>query len=185
MTSPRRYHFDCAAPGNWAQREWTNLRRIKLEALLEKTHECEDYLDRRLNTALEGKAAIPERDYVNELDVIATLYFPELKNEVDQFVGICRAQHIPIIELGQAVLGAKGDGTAFQAAVKNFKSQWDASKLSAARHALTAAARSLVERIMNVDAAPARAPMTQNGPLARFDDGGSSACPAKRRSRKS
>jgi hypothetical protein len=48
---------------DWAQRERTTLRRIKLEALLEKMHECEDYLDRRRNTAMEGKAAMPERDY--------------------------------------------------------------------------------------------------------------------------
>jgi len=26
---------------DWAQREWTNLRRTKLEALLEKMHDCE------------------------------------------------------------------------------------------------------------------------------------------------
>src|SRR5262249_17746595 len=29
---------------DWAQREWTNLRRTKLEALLEKMHDCETYL---------------------------------------------------------------------------------------------------------------------------------------------
>src|SRR5262249_61677006 len=32
---------------DWTQREWTTLRRIKLEALLEKLHEGEVYLDRR------------------------------------------------------------------------------------------------------------------------------------------
>jgi hypothetical protein len=31
---------------DWARREWTNLRRIKLEELMEKMHECETYLDR-------------------------------------------------------------------------------------------------------------------------------------------
>jgi hypothetical protein len=29
---------------DWMQREWTNLRRVKLEALLDKLHECEEYL---------------------------------------------------------------------------------------------------------------------------------------------
>src|SRR5262249_58022566 len=33
------------AQKDWAQREWTNLRRTKLEALLEKMHDCEAYLD--------------------------------------------------------------------------------------------------------------------------------------------
>jgi hypothetical protein len=59
---------------DWAQRERTTLRRLKLEALLEKVHECEDYLDRRRDMAVEGKAAVPERDYLKELDAMAGLY---------------------------------------------------------------------------------------------------------------
>ena len=37
---------------DWAQREWTNLRRTKLEALLEKMHDCETYLDQLSSTAI-------------------------------------------------------------------------------------------------------------------------------------
>ena len=66
---------------DWAQRERATLRRLKLEALLEKMHECEVSLDRRLDMAVEGKAAPPERDYLKELDAMATLYLPELKSE--------------------------------------------------------------------------------------------------------
>jgi hypothetical protein len=72
--------------GDWARREWTNLRRIKLEALLEKMHECEVYLDRRRNSAYEGEPAKPERDCISELDALAALYFRELRSEAGRFV---------------------------------------------------------------------------------------------------
>jgi hypothetical protein len=134
---------------DWAQRERTTLRRLKLEALLEKMHECEDYLDRRRDTALEGKGAMPERDYIKELDAMATLYLPELKSEVDRFVFTCRDERLLIIKLGQAVLNAKNDPTAQEAAYEDFRSKWNRQELRNAHDALTAAARSLLERIIN------------------------------------
>jgi hypothetical protein len=138
---------------DWAQREKTTLRRLKLEALLEKMHECEDYLDRRRDTAVEGKPAMAERDYLKELDAMATLYLPELKSEVDQFVFTCRDERLLIIKLAQAVLNAnaKNDPTAKEAAYKDFSNNWSLQVRRNARDALTAAARSLLERIMNVD----------------------------------
>lgn len=141
---------------DWAQRERTTLRRLKLEALLEKMHECEDYLDRRRETALEGKAAMPERDYFKELDAMATLYLPELKSEVDQFGFICRNERLLIIKLGRAVLDTKNDPTAREAAIEEFQNNWTwkLEERRKARDALTTAARSLLEHIMIVDERP-------------------------------
>jgi hypothetical protein len=136
---------------DWAQRERTNLRRIKLEALLEKMHECEEYLDRRRHTAAEGRAATPERDCISELQALTTLYFPELKNEVDQYVLICRKHLFRAIRFGQDVLNAGNDATARDAAFQVFSSQWNFTEFRVTQNTLTAAARSLLERIMNVD----------------------------------
>jgi hypothetical protein len=136
---------------DWVRREWTNLRRVKLEALLEKMHECEEYLDRRRDLAVEGKGGTPERKSINELDVLAALYFPELKNEVDLFVSICRNQRLLIIKYARAVLKAGGDIPARDAAYEDYESKWKPHELSLARDTLTTAARSLLERVMNVD----------------------------------
>jgi hypothetical protein len=136
---------------DWARREWTNLRRVKLEALLEKMHECEDYLNRRRALAGAGKAATPERTPINELDALGALYFPELKSEVDLFVSICRKDRLAIAEFSGAVLKAGNDIQALAAANKNYDSKWNPAALSLARDTLTSAARSLLERNRNLD----------------------------------
>jgi hypothetical protein len=135
---------------DWAQREWTTLRRVKLEAFLEKMHECESYLDRRRESAIDGKAPTPERDCINEVDTLAALYFPELENEVHPFVLNCRNQVLQLTQLTQAIFESP-DATARQAAIDNFKSKWEYKEFLVIRNRLTEAARSLLERIMNVD----------------------------------
>jgi len=138
---------------DWARREWTNLRRVKLEALLEKTHECDLYLDQQRDSAIDGTPATPARDCISELDMLADLYFPELKSEVYRFVINCREQLGLMNKLRVAVLKAGNDPTARQSAYDNFWSQWTHSaEFRAAQYALTQAARSLLGRIMNVDA---------------------------------
>jgi hypothetical protein len=135
---------------DWAQREWTNLRRIKLEALLDKMHECETYLDRARSEALGGKS---ERgpDVMNEFVTISTLYFPELKKEADEFYFGCKELIIKILDLAQAIHKAGNDLAARQSAYDDFQIHWPPERLVLARFALRSAARSLLERIMNVD----------------------------------
>jgi hypothetical protein len=135
---------------DWAQRERATLRRLKLEALLEKMHECEVSLDRRLDMAVEGKAAPPERDYLKELDAMATLYLPELKSDVDRFISTCKDERLLILKFGHVVINAnaQNDPTAKEAAQKDFTNNWNLQLQVRrnARDALTAAARSLLER---------------------------------------
>jgi|SRR5262249_8710422 len=59
---------------DWAAREWINLRRTKLEALLEKMHDCEVYLDVLRKRCVDGEEVPRDRDPMSELDTIATLY---------------------------------------------------------------------------------------------------------------
>jgi hypothetical protein len=76
---------------DWAKREWTNLRRIKLEALLEKLHQCEEHLEQHRSDSFEGKVG-SNRDPASELDTLQTLYFVELAPEVGAFLDSYRKQ---------------------------------------------------------------------------------------------
>jgi len=67
---------------DWAQREWTNLRRTKLEVLLETMHDCETYLDQLSSRAIKDDYEAGKRDPAGPLVAIGALYFPELENEI-------------------------------------------------------------------------------------------------------
>ena len=136
---------------DWAQREWTNLRRIKLEALLEKMHECESYLDRLRDAAYSGLVPKERRDVIDEFDAISNMYFPELREETFDFSQECRKEAIALYKLGQAVLKAGDDSTARQSAWDGFDEAWPPKNRLLARDALRGAARSSLKRIMNVD----------------------------------
>jgi hypothetical protein len=56
---------------DWAQREWTNLRRTKLEELMEKTHDCLAFLDQLRVRAVKGEFETGERDPVGPLNTMA------------------------------------------------------------------------------------------------------------------
>jgi hypothetical protein len=137
---------------DWAQREWTNLRRTKLEALLEKMHDCETYLDQHTNRFLEGKSIDDQqRDHLNELSAIGALYFPELQEEVSRFYLTGKTQIVAGLQLSQA-LGSAGDNLAArQNAINNFQQKFSHVELAEARSALTDAARRLLVSIMGVD----------------------------------
>jgi hypothetical protein len=140
---------------DWAKREWTTLRRIKLEALLEKMHECGTYLDRLRSAAYEGSAGERERAVIDEFRTIADMYFPELWKETSEFAIECRREAIALLDLGPALLRAGDDSAARQRAYDDFSTaNWPPKKRVKAHHALRDAARSLLERIMNVDERP-------------------------------
>jgi hypothetical protein len=145
------------AQRDWARREWTNLRRIKLEALLEKMHDCKAFLNVQRRKAIDGEIEAQERDKWNELDEIGTLYFRELKNEVDNFYIKCVEQGRLNIELARAIKRASNEADdptgAPQRALEAFREKWAIleRELQVAHDELTAAARTLLGRIMNVD----------------------------------
>jgi hypothetical protein len=106
------------------------------------------------DSAFEGKSTTPSRDSIGELRALVALYFPEeLKNEAQDFIANCRLQIVDANELRKAILEAHGDLAVRQAAYDNFSIKWNSLYLEflRAEHALTVAASSLLERIMNVD----------------------------------
>ena len=142
---------------DWATRERTNLRWIKLELLLERMYDCDNYLDQHRHRFMDGKGMDPEqRDYLNELNAMGSLYFPELENEIGRFYLSGKEQISLGLELVQALGSAGNDAAARESAYNTFKRKWkkrDKERLDA-RSALTAAARTLLVKIMDVEEKP-------------------------------
>ena len=140
---------------DWAQREWTNLRRTKLEALLEKMHDCETYLDQLSSTAIKGDYEAGKRDPVGPLVAIGALYFHELGNEIYRFSQKCR--ELVMIAMDHAIAVSQvrvgADLDAYRTTHGTFREQWLPvyKEFLAARDELTAAARRLLMSIMDVD----------------------------------
>src|SRR3981081_1640552 len=106
-----------------------NLRRVKLEVLLAKVHDCEHFAE-QIAISSTGEQ---ERDPLSELEVITTLYFPELKFEVDGYLDQCRTRRTEAL-----------------ATPKNVTEQTDRTDFKSARDQLSAAAQSLTTQIMGV-----------------------------------
>jgi hypothetical protein len=124
---------------DWRKREWANLRRIKLEALLIKVHDCEHFVNPLRDAALKNPQ---QRDPLSELDVITTLYFPELKVDVDAYLQQCRTKRSAVSEAQSSV--GKSNGVA------NVPSDVKRADFEAARDRLSTSARNLTTEIMGV-----------------------------------
>ena len=96
---------------DWAKREWTNLRRVKLEALINAMHDCTAFLPRHRNSSVEGKYH-DEQEPMDELDTLASLYLPELKLEVLSFTMACRELVQLQLSMGKDFLTVKRGGPA-------------------------------------------------------------------------
>jgi hypothetical protein len=138
---------------DWAAREWANLRRLKLEELLNKVAECEGYLERLRRATFEGIILADHRDYGTELSSLATLYFKrEMIKEVGAYLTIYRGVTVAITGLGVAYMEAGTDPSARAAAVAKFKSKYAElfPESLKARSALDNAAQKLMLEIMDV-----------------------------------
>jgi hypothetical protein len=138
---------------DWAQREWTNLRRIKLEELMEKTHDCLAFLNQLRSRAVKGEFETGERDPVGPLNTIGELYFPELRNEVFHFCSKWRELATMGMQHALTVSSMGADVDAYRTAHDIFKEKWGPGykELLEAHYELTNAARRLLVEIMGVD----------------------------------
>jgi hypothetical protein len=133
---------------DWARREWTYLRRTNLVALLNKMHDCRAYLEMNAIKAISGQPHL-EPSPRGELDTIAALFFPELRLEVDAFLGAYDKQIQAGLALAQeAVIGR---GTASKEAFDTYQAQTRGPELNDASTALQAAARNVMVKVMGVD----------------------------------
>jgi len=138
---------------DWAQRERTNLRRIKLEELIEKMHNCIAGVERLGSRAVAGDYEAGEHDPLSHLAAIAALHFPELENEVFRFSQKWREQARLGLNHTIVVKSMGIDFDAYRTANDIFQQQWGSGykELLAAQAELTTAARRLLVEIMGVD----------------------------------
>jgi hypothetical protein len=137
---------------DWAAREWANVRRVKLEELLNKVAECEGYFERFRRTAFAGELPADHRDYADELTSLAVLYFREMKKEVEAYVEPHRKLVIATTQLTLAYMQAGTDSRARDAALAEYSSEIDnlVPETIKARLALNDAAHKLLVKIMGV-----------------------------------
>jgi hypothetical protein len=144
---------------DWARREWTNLRRVKLEALMEKMHACETYLDQYRAYSMDHtlKAAEPEHNPMDELRTIAELYLPELGDEVVMLLEafqnrVMAGMHLRSKWFKMTLDVEEADRTAFhKTALAEYGNAVVLAEFLEAVGALKAAARTLLVNIMDAD----------------------------------
>jgi hypothetical protein len=146
---------------DWAQREWSNLRRLKVEALITGMHDCETYLDEMRRTANQGEL-VGKRAPDSEMGTIAALYLPELETQVSNFLQTFYQLTVQTSTFGQETLMAN-DLSGRQKAFEKFQLEYmpKYAEFRNASDALTAAARDLLFEIMGANPTYAIGP-TQN-----------------------
>jgi tRNA G37 N-methylase Trm5 len=136
-----------------ARREWTNLRRTKLEALLTVTHDCQAYLERYRRKAMRNQ--VPEdRDPVRELST-ATVYFPELETQIAEYENAYLDEFVVIGDLWHN-LSTTQQPDARQRLVDQYRADMNPryKRILDASANLRDAARALLRKIMDVDEHP-------------------------------
>jgi hypothetical protein len=115
-------------------------------------HDCQTYLDQHRMKSLDGET-FAERDPETDLDTIATLYFPELRNEVLAFALKYREQILRGNELVGELLGAGQNQDARQNAYDKYMAQFNTSskQVLVTAAVLRKATRGLLVSIMGVD----------------------------------
>jgi len=134
---------------DWAHREWTQLRRIKLEELLTHAHGVSRYVSIQGQKALHGERP-DEDDPTAELETIAALYFPELEIVVLKFNLERSHLLMHISNLGSKLAAAAGDSDARNKIFDEYLASRDMKAFMQARDNLRAEARALLLRIMPI-----------------------------------
>jgi hypothetical protein len=138
------------AQSDWATREWTNLRRVKLEAFLDKMHDCTSYIERTEFLATTGELNT-DRVPVSELETIATLYFPELESSVVRFRDGFRAKRGTPLSAVQEIIGTARGSVERDRANEKLRSSLTPEYYRYAA-AINKEARDLLVKIMNISA---------------------------------
>ena len=145
---------------DWAKREWANLRRLKLEQLLEQVDDRDHYRDLIRTNALGGNS-IEARDPISAVDMLTILYFLELASQVQEYFKLHLAYVASAHKLLLDTLTAGTDLVERQKVADLFLSTLHqrATKLALATDAIQRAARKVLLEItgLSVTASDAKA----------------------------
>lgn len=106
------------AKNDWAEREWRTLRRIKLEELLTAMHAATHWLDKEMDARFFAEPMPSEASPIWKIEVLTSLYFPELQSEAGAF-DLALAQYRSWIVDVQAELSSAGQAPEQRQAVFN------------------------------------------------------------------
>lgn len=132
---------------DWAKREWTNLRRVKLEEFLNHAHGVVRYVEATERSAGRGKLN-DLHDPRAELQTLGELYFPELYEEQRQFLGAASIRIMNASYYSEELIKANGRADETRAAFGTYMERRDVGAIADGQTALRAAARALLLRIM-------------------------------------
>lgn len=114
------------AHSDWAQREWRTTRRLKLEELLATAYSLDQWLNSQQERWMHGKQPTDETRPMDRLQLLATLYFPDLKVEADAVRTSHQNAYKYIVQVGsnagKARLAANVD--AYSTALDQFNNGW-------------------------------------------------------------
>lgn len=134
---------------DWARREWTNLRKTKLEELVRSANKAMDFVSTIEHFAPEGKVH-REGDAIAELEMLTSLYFPELAGVARNYANALRERAVHAFTLTSAVLAANQNLQLLEEANAAFVHGRPPliQQTLATQHALRTAARAIVLSIM-------------------------------------
>jgi hypothetical protein len=134
---------------DWAARQWSEVRRIKLEELLNKGGEFESRLERMWRSSGDLSKIPIERDPADDFRTLGIIYFPELRNEIDACLSAYRKLVVEAAKYGLTDPKSPTYGEAYEKFIAHREEALP--KFYAARRELEDAARKLVVKIMDVD----------------------------------
>jgi hypothetical protein len=132
---------------DWAKREWTNLRRLKLEEYLNHAHGIVRYVEATERSAGHGKLS-DLHDPRAEFQTLGSLYFPELREEQEQFIGATLVRIMSASYYAEEMIKARTGMADPKTAHTTFTTRRDVGAIADAQIALRQAARALLLRIM-------------------------------------
>lgn len=139
---------------DWAARQRAEVRRVKLEELLNKAGESMGYLKRLEHASIEGRTLGGEdRNPADDFSSLAALYFPELKKETGEYLLSLREMAGICTTLANGILAADIDKAPRAHAYADFTAKYHPvyAQSLAHRDSLDKAARKLIVQIMEFE----------------------------------
>lgn len=132
---------------DWAKREWTNLRRLKLEEFLNHAHGVVRYVEASDRSAAQGNLS-ESHDPSPEFQTLCALYFPELREEAKAFSDAALRRLLNAAIYADGMIKAKNGTADRRKVLAEFEEKQDVGALRGAHKALRASSRALLLRIM-------------------------------------
>lgn len=109
---------------DWAAREWRATRRIKLEELLTSVYELGHWLDAQQSKWIYKEPTAFDKSPNDRVNVLASLYFPELRGEVSFVLAAHHSAQSVILDIAKKRNAAENDPVAYQAVMNEFIESW-------------------------------------------------------------